>query len=319
MTNLRKASLAGAALFVTALLCPQLSASEAAICRDGRVRLSNGCYLAYREYGDPAGRLVFYFHGTPSSRLEAALIGDDAFTAGVHLVSVDRPGLGRSSYQAGRRILDWPGQVEQLAAALGHADTSFGVIAMSGGAPYACACAMRIPHRLTHVAIVSGHTPLCAPGVCPGNEDKLIKLIARHQRLGKLFFKLLKRRLRRRSDKVVAMLTKNWTAADKKLVLCNPRRYRQLIANLHEVSRCGPAGAITDVRLLACHWGFCVCDIQNVPVSIWQGGCDRIVTPSMGRYFHSQITGSEFIQDPQAGHVTMLKWHIGDIFSRFPQ
>lgn len=317
MLTRREALAAGATLFAAALPSVPLYADEGSVCRDGRLRLCDGRRLAYREYGDPRGRLVFYFHGMPGSRLEAALIADDAYLAGIRLISVDRPGLGCSTYYAARRVLDWPCDILQLAAALGHADAPFGILGMSGGAPYATACALKFPQRLTHVAIVSGHAPMCAPGVCPGNQDKLIELIAQRQRLGKLAFKLIDRRLDRRPDKVVGMITKNWTAADKKLMLCNPRRYRQLIANLNEASRCGPAGVVTDIRLLACHWGFSLCQLQGVPISIWQGGCDRTVTPSMGRYFHRQIAASELIENSQAGHVTMLKWHIADIFSRF--
>ncbi len=317
MLTRREALAAGATLFAAALPSAPLYADEGPVCRDSHLRLSDGRRLAYREYGDPHGPLVFYFHGTPSSRLEAALIADEAYPAGIRLVSVDRPGLGCSTYDALRRVLDWPCDILQLAASLGYADAPFGIIGMSGGAPCATACAFKFPQRLTHVAIVSGYAPMCASGVCPGNQDKLVKLIARRQRLGKLAFKLIDRRLDRRPDKVVSMVTKNWTAADKRLMLCNPRRYRQLVANMNEVGRCGTAGVVTDIRLLACPWGFSLCQLQDVPVSIWQGGCDRIVTPSMGRYFHRQIAGSELIVDPPAGHVTMLKWHITDIFSRF--
>jgi len=310
-------------LFTSSAMCAATLASGAradepmGICQDGRMRLCNGRWLSYHESGNPHGPLVFYFHGTPGSRLEASLCSDDALPAGIHLVSIDRPGMGCSSYQPCRKILDWPGQVEQLAAELGYADAPFGIVGMSGGAPYAAACATKIPHRLTHVAIVSGHAPMNAPGVCPGNQDKLIALISRRPRLGKLAFRLIDRRLCRRPDKVLAKVTKNWTAADKKLILCNPRLYQQLIDNLNEATRCGPSGLVTDIRLLDCPWGFSLCQIEGVPVSVWQGACDRIVTPSMGHYFHRQIADSELIIDSRAGHVTMLKWHVAEIFARF--
>ena len=34
-----------------------------------RIRLADGRWLGYQEYGDRDGPLVFYFHGTPGSRV----------------------------------------------------------------------------------------------------------------------------------------------------------------------------------------------------------------------------------------------------------
>ncbi len=318
----RRAALATGAIFFATAFCQPLGASAASaeqtnVSRDGRLRLSCGRMLGYHQYGNPSGPLVFYFHGTPGSRLEAGLIEHEAAMAGIHFVAVDRPGMGRSSYYAGRRVCDWPHDVEELAAALGYNGTSFGIVGMSGGAPYASVCARMIPHRLTHVAIVSGHAELGAPGVSAGSEDKIIALVTRRPRLSRLGLNLVSRRLDRRPEKVIEKVTENWSAADRNLVLCNQRYYRNLVANLNEAVHCGTHGLVTDIRLLACDWGFELCHIQNVSVSIWQGGCDRIAPPSTGRYFHSQIAGSEYHFDPQAGHVTMLKWHAPEILARF--
>lgn len=317
MMTRREALTAMAAICSTALPSRRLRAGQTPASRDGRIRLACGRWLSYREHGLPDKPPVFYFHGTPGSRLEAALCESEACLSEIRLISVDRPGLGRSSYSGSRRILDWPNDVDELASALGYADQRFGIVGFSGGAPYAAACAWAMPHRLTHMAIVSGHTPMNAPGVCPGSDDKLIRLISRRPRVSTRALRLLARRLDRRPDKVIAKVTKKWAAPDRKLMLCNPRRYRDLIADLREAVRCGPAGLVEDVRLLRCPWGFALSDIQGVPVSIWQGGCDPIVTPSMGHYFHKQIADSELTIDPRAGHVTMLKWHIKKILSRF--
>ncbi len=317
MITRREALAAIAATCGAALPSRSLRAGQTSAGSDGRLRLACGRWLSYREHGHPDKPLVFYFHGTPGSRLEAALCECEASQTGVRLVSVDRPGLGRSSYDGCRRILDWPNDVDELASALGYADKPFGIVGMSGGAPYAAACALVMPHRLRHVAIVSGHTPLGAPGVCPGNQDKMIRLVARRPRLSKRMLRLVARRLDRRPDKVLGKVTKGWTAADRKLVLCDPRLRRDLIANMREAMHCGPAGLVKDIGLLSCPWGFQLCAIQGVSVSIWQGGCDPIVTSSMGRYFHEQIADSELIIDPRAGHVTMFKQHITEILSRF--
>lgn len=119
--------------------------------------MPDGRRLGYSECGDPNGALVLYFHGTPGSRIETRLIAGEAAAGGVRLIAVERPGIGLSDYQQGRTILDWPADVENFAAAIGYGEAPFGVIGLSGGAPYALACVKCIPQRMTHVALVSGH------------------------------------------------------------------------------------------------------------------------------------------------------------------
>ncbi|QEG33013.1 alpha/beta hydrolase [Bythopirellula goksoeyrii] len=314
----RRTALATSVAFLTSAFSGKLAgAAVSGGYRRGRRRLPSGCVLSYCEFGEPSGPLVFYFHGTPGSCIEAGLIEEEACQAGVRLIAIDRPGIGSSSYQAQRCILDWPRNVVELADCLGYSDSSFGILGLSGGAPYASACALRIPDRLTHVAIVSGHTPPNSPGVCAGSADNSIAFLGNHPRLGRFGVKLISRRLDRRPDKVVEKVSKEWTASDKKLILCNPRYYNHMVAMLNEATQCGPDGVVTDVRLLGSCWGFELCAIQGVSVSIWQGGCDRIAHPTMGKYFNRQIVGSELTIDPRAGHVTVLKWHAMEILSKF--
>ena len=112
------------------------------------VRLPDGRLIAVEEYGDPAGPPVFYFHGWPASRLEAGLIPD----LPVRLLALDRPGYGRSAPQRGRTLADWPADVTAVADRLGLA--RFHVVGLSGGGPYAAACALALPDRVLGVAMV---------------------------------------------------------------------------------------------------------------------------------------------------------------------
>ncbi|MBW2547908.1 MAG: hypothetical protein DRH23_06320 [Deltaproteobacteria bacterium] len=113
------------------------------------LHLRDGRKLAYAEYGDPHGYPVMLFHGNPSSRLSWGLIPDSPFRPHLRLIAPDRPGFGRSDFQPGRRLLDWPDDVSELAEALGL--NRFAVLGVSGGGPATLACAWRIPERLTAV------------------------------------------------------------------------------------------------------------------------------------------------------------------------
>lgn len=124
-------------------------------------RLADGRELGYAEYGDPAGKPVFYFHGWPSSRLEAWGYHAAGVRLGARIIGVDRPGIGLSSYVRGYTIARWPGDVAALADSLGI--ERFAVVAISSGAPYSYACARFIPEQLTGAAVVSGVGPLDIP------------------------------------------------------------------------------------------------------------------------------------------------------------
>ena len=123
---------------------------------------------------------MLLFHGTPGSRLfcpDPAV----AVAAGARVVTVDRPGYGRSTTMPDRRVLDWPADVQQLADALGIQRSA--VVAHSSGAPYALACALWLPERVTRVAVVSGVVPLDqsppARGSLAEDDRQLLELARR--------------------------------------------------------------------------------------------------------------------------------------------
>jgi pimeloyl-ACP methyl ester carboxylesterase len=120
--------------------------------------LSSGRKLAFQHFGDPAGVPAFYFHGWPSSLVQGALMDEQGKRQGLHVVAMDRPGVGRSDHQPGRRLLDWPPVVIELADHLGW--DRFHVFGVSGGGPYALACAHAIPDRLLSASVICGAPPL---------------------------------------------------------------------------------------------------------------------------------------------------------------
>ena len=122
---------------------------------DNQITLPDGRRLAYAEFGKPDGYPVLYFHGSPASRLEPMLIGDEAFNRfGLRVIAPDRPGMGQSDFQPKRGFSDWPADVTALADVLGL--DRFSILGNSGGGGYAAVCTAKIPERLRAVVIVSG-------------------------------------------------------------------------------------------------------------------------------------------------------------------
>src|SRR6266542_813126 len=96
---------------------------------DDGIALPDGRWLAYAEFGDPEGRPVLFFHATPGYRRNPWATDAELRSAGVRLIAPDRPGVGRSTPQPHRRLLDWPDDVRQLADAL--ALQRFGLVALA--------------------------------------------------------------------------------------------------------------------------------------------------------------------------------------------
>ncbi|KAI8935557.1 hypothetical protein NX059_008126 [Plenodomus lindquistii] len=120
--------------------------------------LPDGRKLGYAQYGAPTGKPIFFFHGLPGSRLEGAYFDELGKELGARIISPDRPGMGWSTPQPGRSLLDWPKDVEALAKELGLQEYS--VMGASGGGPYALSCAYSLPtSRLKTLTLICGLGP----------------------------------------------------------------------------------------------------------------------------------------------------------------
>src|SRR5438270_11246965 len=86
---------------------------------DGCIGLHDGRSLAFSEFGDPNGVPLLFFHGAGSTCLTRHPDDSIVEDLGVRLITVNRPGIGLSDASPGRRLLDWPADVSQLADALG--------------------------------------------------------------------------------------------------------------------------------------------------------------------------------------------------------
>src|SRR5687768_16775195 len=93
-----------------------------------------GIRIAWNEYGDPSGDTLFYYHGWPSSRLQARAIHHLALDRGIRVIALDRPGMGKSTRIPGRKLEDWAPLIEAFADA--HGIGRFAQLGVSGGGPY---------------------------------------------------------------------------------------------------------------------------------------------------------------------------------------
>ena len=278
----------------------------------GVVTLSDGRVLAYEEYGDPTGFPVLSFHGGLSSRLDAAPAHEAAVLLGVRLLSPDRPGIGRSTFQPARRLLDWPADVTELADALGVG--RFAVMGWSAGGPYAAVCAARLADRVTAAALLSSSVPLDAYGTSRGltMEDRLFLLLSRHApRLASSLMTLtivnasntrLLREVMRAVPPVDRTVLREWGPAD------------QALAFVREATRQGTAGCVLDYQIFGDPWGFSLEEI-TVPVQIWEGSDDSTGPPGYRDFLKRHIAHATVTVVPGEGHLSLLPHQAPAIFA----
>jgi pimeloyl-ACP methyl ester carboxylesterase len=271
---------------------------------DNILRLRDGRMLGYAEYGDPAGKPAFMFHGFPGSRLEAVLGHEAAIRGGVRVICPDRPGMGLSTFQPGRTMLHWPADVLELADALGI--DRFAVGGVSGGGPYAAVCALRIADRLTGAAIISGVGPFETPGATQGmsrTNRALFQLGRRAPWLARLPM-LLTARAARSPDLAGELMSRSIAPPDR-VILRRPEVREAVKQDLAEAFRGGSRGPAWELVLFSRPWGFRLQDIA-MEVHLWQGGADTNVPEVMGRYQAGAIPNCKAAFYPDEGHLLLV-------------
>jgi len=279
--------------------------------------LKDGRKLAFRRYGRRDGRPLYFFHGFPGCRLQAALVHAQAEAAGVSLIAIDRPGFGRSSFAPKRTIPSWPDDVAQLADRLGH--RRFGVVGVSCGGAYALACAHRMRQRLEYVGLFAGMGPMDIAAIRAGQLPALTAMfaLARIRPLLAAPFLVLDRLMFRVSpERAVRALAGMLTLPDRELLGNDAQVRRAFGASLAEAYAQGVAGALREAHLIGSARGFALEDIAG-PVHVYQGGVDRHVPPAMGRYLAATIPQGRLHFHPQEGHLSILVNRFGDCLRDF--
>ena len=276
------------------------------------VPLPDGRELAYEEYGDPAGFPVLSFHGGLSSRLDAAPAHDAALLAGVRLISPDRPGMGLSTYRPGRRLLDWPADVDALTRALGIG--RFAVMGWSAGGAYAAVCAVKMGRRVTAAALLSSAVPFDLYGTTRGltSEDRALLFLTR--RVPWLASATLKFSIVNASNtRLLRAVMRSFPPADRS-VLAEWGPPDLALAFVREALRQGTAGCVQDYRIFGDPWGFSLEEIR-VPVQIWEGADDRTGPPGYRAFLQRHIAHASVTVVPGEGHLSLLPHQAPAIFA----
>ena len=279
---------------------------------DQTIRLSDGRTLSYAEYGDPKGKPVLYMHGNPGCRQDPQLFTPGCLEQfGIRLIAPDRPGVGLSSYQPGRKMLDWPADVGALADAL-RIDR-FSVLAVSGGGPYGAVCALKLRERVSMTFIASGVGPFDRPELLRGmGPGRYFFTAARlHPVLGAAILALMQMGMKSMKTNTDSSSTGGMPEADM-AVMRDPRVSAVFFGLIDESMRMGRRGLAYDASLIARPWGFPLNEIAS-PVHLWHGDADINVPVAMARFVAGQIPGCRSRYFPGEGHFSLIINHQDEI------
>ena len=280
--------------------------------------LPDGRVLGYAEYGLETGYPLMFFHGFPSSRLEAHGADEIACRRQLRVIAPDRPGFGLSTFQAHRRITDWPADVKALATHL--CLSRFAVLGGSGGGPYALACAVKLPHEmLSAVGVLAGAPPWEAGTQHVPRSSRAAASAARYwpaglagmmnALVGLLRVGLTTRPATKRID--------DWLSKAEPGEAGTPsmeEKRERLLRTLFEGFAQGSEAFVQEAQLLTQDWGFRFEDVAYDRVQLWHGTLDKNAPVQMIRYMVERLPYTEFREYEGESHWTLHR-HIEEILS----
>jgi len=282
------------------------------------VVLPDGRLLGFDDVGDPHGTPLLYFHGFGSTRLIRHPDDTIAERLGIRLLAIDRPGIGLSTSRPARRLLDFAGDVGDLADTLGL--ERFGIVGWSGGGPYALGCAWALGSRVTQVGLISTPAPLAGTGASD-YATRFHRASSRAADVAPWAVRLAMWRWSRQQrndparhldDAIAGMVD-----ADKE-ILADPRFRDVMLRNASELYRQGGRGLYDEALIMARPWGFPLEGIAR-PVRIWHGELDQAVPIGMGRHLARTIpTADATFLAGEAHHLLYDRWEeiLGEVGRR---
>ena len=230
--------------------------------------------------------------GMPGSRLAPAWAFPEGLLAerGVRLVGVDRPGYGRSDPNPRMTALGVAEDAGVLCGAVGL--DRLAVLGISVGAPFALACAIRLPQRVGALLLASPMGPWELPETRAGmsrRNRRYFTLARRAPALSRaacwLWARMALVGLRGDRDRLVRRLSKALPPSDREVlaeVAADPQRWTFFVDDTAEAFRQGGAGVRADLAVASRPWGFQLRDVK-VPTWLWHGTADQDLSIAAAR------------------------------------
>lgn len=274
---------------------------------EGSIAVGEDRQIGFAEFGAPQGRAVFWLHGTPGARrqipTEARVYADHH---DIRLIGVDRPGIGSSTPYQYEAVAAFADDLRAIADTLGI--DKMAVVGLSGGGPYALACAAGLADRVVATGVLGGVAPTQGPDAISGGLMNLGLRVAPLLRIGgtplRLGASLMIRAARPIASPALDVYALLSPEADRHL-LARPEFKAMFLDDLLNGSRKQLAAPFNDVIVFARDWGFRL-DEVTVPIRWWHGDHDHIIPFSHGEHVVSRLPSAELFHLPGESHLAGL-------------
>lgn len=271
---------------------------------EGTFRLKDGRKLGYAEYGPADGRPILWFHGTPGGRRQIAPEARDlAWKRDVRLIAVERPGIGDSDSHSYASLAEWAADIQAFCNGKGL--DQIAVCGLSGGGPYALACAYYLQDRVVAACILGGVAPATGEDAVKGGVSGLVRTLAPVTKrlrvpLNRVLHTLV-RGLENHVDKAMGAFARFMPPGDQ-AVFEDPDIRHMFTDDILLGSSRQMQALLHDVEIFARDWGFLLRDIDT-PVYLLYGDSDNIVPLHHGEHLAERIPGAEFRVRSGEGHL----------------
>jgi pimeloyl-ACP methyl ester carboxylesterase len=249
---------------------------------------------------------LLYHPGTPNAAHIFRPMVEAAAQRGLRTVVYSRPGYAASTAHPGRSVGDAAEDVEAIVDALGA--ESFVTIGWSGGGPHALACAALLGDRCLSAVSLAGVAPYPADGLDwmagmgPENVEEFTLAVRGEAALTPWLGAEAPALAAIQAPDVALGLGGLVSPVDKAALTGEFADF--MATSLRRAVATGVAGWRDDDLAFTRPWGFDLAAIER-PVSVWQGGQDRMVPFEHGRWLAAHIPGSRPHLHPDEGHLSL--------------
>lgn len=299
--------------------------------REQIITLKDGRKLALGCYGDFSKKPIFLLQGIDGSRLEMPFNPYKLKRHKLFFVIPERPGFGISSPKPGRRLVDWPMDLEEAMDFFGW--ETYRLVGIHSGGAYALACGYRINQRVEDILLINSVGPretLALYDTCNPFWRMTMAIARKHPNLFKSFVKLIIRGILLNTEAYLKLTRMQNSEREREMETISPggncpyspmlRRDISMkeffVQTFREATRQGIEPMAEEACIITGDWGFDLSKVDT-PVTLWHGLNNSVIPMGVGQYLTERLpkVTSHFI--PEEGNYMYLKI-IEEIMGIFP-